>query len=157
QRIAAAEGRVVFQADPGPLRDLGFFVGPMIIADVSSEARIAQEEIFGPVLVLLKAQNLDEALRIANSTQFALTGGLYSRRPARIERVRREFCVGNLYINREITGALVDRHPFGGFKLSGVGTKAGGPDYLLEFLLSRSVTENTMRRGFAPEETSLNT
>ena len=77
---------------------------------------------------------------------YALTGGLYSRSPANIERVRREFLVGNLYINRGITGALVDRQPFGGFKLSGIGTKAGGPDYLLEFLLTRCVTENTMRR-----------
>ena len=84
--------------------------------------------------------------------QYALTGGLYSRSPANIDRVKREFLVGNLYINRGITGALVDRQPFGGFKLSGIGTKAGGPDYLLEFLLTRSITENTMRRGFAPEE-----
>ena len=91
---------------------------------------------------------------IANGTQYALTGGLYSRSPANIERVKREFVVGNLYINRGITGALVDRQPFGGFKLSGIGTKAGGPDYLLEFLLTRSITENTMRRGFAPEDLS---
>ena len=91
---------------------------------------------------------------IANGTQYALTGGLYSRSPVNIDRVKREFMVGNLYINRGITGALVDRHPFGGFKLSGIGTKAGGSDYLLEFLLTRSITENTMRRGFAPEESS---
>ena len=96
--------------------------------------------------------DLDEALAIANGTHYALTGGLYSRSPANIERVKREFRVGNLYINRPITGALVDRQPFGGFKLSGIGTKAGGPDYLKEFLLTRTVTENTMRRGFAPEE-----
>jgi RHH-type transcriptional regulator, proline utilization regulon repressor / proline dehydrogenase / delta 1-pyrroline-5-carboxylate dehydrogenase len=93
-------------------------------------------------------------LKIANSTRYALTGGLYSRSPVHIQRVRREFVVGNLYINRGITGALVDRQPFGGFKLSGIGTKAGGSDYLLEFLFSRSITENTMRRGFAPEDLS---
>jgi RHH-type proline utilization regulon transcriptional repressor/proline dehydrogenase/delta 1-pyrroline-5-carboxylate dehydrogenase len=152
QQIAATEGRVVFHADPGPIAERGYFVGPMIVADVAPGARIAQEEIFGPVLAVLKAGDLDEALRIANGTQYALTGGLYSRSPAHIERVCGEFLVGNLYINRGITGAQVDRQPFGGFKLSGIGTKAGGPDYLLEFLLTRSVTENTMRRGFAPED-----
>ena len=143
---------MVFHGEAGPLADQGYFVGPMIVADVQPRARVAQEEIFGPVLAVLKANDLDDALRIANGTAYALTGGLYSRSPANIERVRREFLVGNLYINRGITGALVDRQPFGGFKLSGIGTKAGGPDYLLEFLLTRCVTENTMRRGFVPEE-----
>ncbi len=152
QRIAASEGRVVFQADPGALASRGFFVGPTIVADVQAGARVAQEEIFGPVLAVLKAADLSDALRIADETPYALTGGLFSRSPANIERVKREFRVGNLYINRSITGALVDRQPFGGFKLSGIGTKAGGPDYLHEFLLTRCVTENTMRRGFAPEE-----
>jgi RHH-type proline utilization regulon transcriptional repressor/proline dehydrogenase/delta 1-pyrroline-5-carboxylate dehydrogenase len=152
QRIAAAEGRVVFHADAGELAEQGYFVGPMIVADVEPGARIAQEEIFGPVLAVLRATDLDHALRIANGTSYALTGGFYSRSPANIARIAREFVVGNLYINRGITGALVDRQPFGGFKLSGIGTKAGGSDYLLEFLLTRCVTENTMRRGFAPEE-----
>jgi RHH-type proline utilization regulon transcriptional repressor/proline dehydrogenase/delta 1-pyrroline-5-carboxylate dehydrogenase len=87
---------------------------------------------------------------IANDTPYALTGGFYSRSPANIGRVRREFRVGNLYINRKCTGALVDRQPFGGFKLSGIGSKAGGPDYLLQFLLPRTITENTLRHGFAP-------
>ena len=151
QRIAATEGRVVLSVDLGPLAARGSYVGPLIVADVRPEARVAQEEIFGPVLAVLRARDLQEALRIANGTPYALTGGLYSRSPAHIDRVKREFRVGNLYINRPITGALVDRQPFGGFKLSGIGTKAGGPDYLLEFLLSRTVTENTMRRGFAPE------
>ena len=104
------------------------------------------------MLAVLKAKDLDDAIRIANGTDYALTGGLYSRSPANIARVTREFVVGNLYINRGITGALVDRQPFGGFKLSGIGTKAGGNEYLHEFLLSRCITENTMRRGFAPEE-----
>jgi RHH-type proline utilization regulon transcriptional repressor/proline dehydrogenase/delta 1-pyrroline-5-carboxylate dehydrogenase len=152
QRIAPTEGRVVFHSEIGPLADQGYFVGPMIVADVQPGARLAQEEIFGPVLAILKANDLDDGLRVANGTPYALTGGLYSRSPAHIERVTREFYVGNLYINRGITGALVDRQPFGGFKLSGIGTKAGGPDYLLEFLLTRCVTENTMRRGFAPED-----
>lgn len=151
KEIGASEGRVVLSVDVGPLADRGNFVGPMIVADVRPEARVAQEEIFGPVLAVLRARDLDEALAIANGTAYALTGGLYSRSPANIARVKREFRVGNLYINRPCTGALVDRQPFGGFKLSGIGTKAGGPDYLLEFLLGRTVTENTMRRGFAPE------
>ena len=140
------------RAIPAALASRGYFVGPTIVADVSPRARVAQEEIFGPVLAVLKATDLSDALRIANGTPYALTGGLYSRSPANIERVKREFRVGNLYINRGITGALVDRQPFGGFKLSGIGTKAGGPDYLLEFLLTRCITENTMRRGFAPDE-----
>ncbi len=152
QGIAASEGRIVYRGEPGPIADQGFFVGPTIVADVAPEARVAQEEIFGPVLAVLKARDLEDALRIANGTQYALTGGLYSRSPANIDKVRRGFRVGNLYINRGITGAAVDRQPFGGFKLSGIGTKAGGPDYLLEFLLTRCITENTMRRGFAPED-----
>ena len=102
----------------------------------------------------MKAKDLDEALDIANSTEYALTGGLFSRSPAHIEQVRREFECGNLYINRSITGAMVDRHPFGGFKMSGIGSKTGGPDYLRQFVEPRAVTENMMRRGFAPETTS---
>jgi RHH-type proline utilization regulon transcriptional repressor/proline dehydrogenase/delta 1-pyrroline-5-carboxylate dehydrogenase len=125
-------------------------VAPHVFADVQLTAAIAQEEIFGPVLAVLHARDLTEALEIANGVPYALTGGLYTRSPASIARVKREFRVGNLYINRKITGALVDRQPFGGFKLSGTGTKAGGPDYLLQFLLPRTITENTMRRGFAP-------
>jgi len=151
---ARREGRVVLDLDVSDLAARGTFVGPLIVADVDPASATAQEEIFGPVLAVLKAKDLTDALAIADSTPYALTGGLYSRSPATIDRVRREFRVGNLYINRTITGALVDRQPFGGFKLSGVGAKAGGPDYLLEFLLTRSITENTMRRGFAPEDLS---
>jgi RHH-type proline utilization regulon transcriptional repressor/proline dehydrogenase/delta 1-pyrroline-5-carboxylate dehydrogenase len=145
---------VILDVDVAALAERGTFVGPLIVADVAPCARTAQEEIFGPVLAVLKARDLDEALAIAGGTSYALTGGLYSRSPATIDRVRREFRVGNLYINRTITGAMVDRQPFGGFKLSGVGAKAGGSEYLLEFLLTRSITENTMRRGFAPEDLS---
>jgi RHH-type proline utilization regulon transcriptional repressor/proline dehydrogenase/delta 1-pyrroline-5-carboxylate dehydrogenase len=125
----------------------------VIFNNVLPHSRLAQEEIFGPVLSVLQAKDLDEAIAIANDTQYGLTGGFYSRSPANIERVKREFQVGNLYINRGITGALVGRQPFGGFKMSGGGTKAGGRDYLLNFLFPRCVTENLMRRGFAPEET----
>lgn len=144
------EASLVYAGDVGALAQEGFFVGAHIFANVAPTAVIAQDEIFGPVLAVLKARDLDEALQIANGTQYALTGGLYSRSPANIQRVRREFRVGNLYINRKITGALVYRQPFGGFKLSGIGSKTGGPDYLLQFLLPRTITENTMRRGFAP-------
>ncbi len=152
RKLAAIEGRVVLDSDASELADRGYFVGPMIVADVPPNSRIAQEEIFGPLLAVVKANDLTEALAIANGTAYALTGGVYSRSPASIDRVRREFRVGNLYINRTITGALVDRQPFGGFKLSGLGSKAGGSEYLLEFLLTRCVTENTMRRGFAPDD-----
>jgi RHH-type proline utilization regulon transcriptional repressor/proline dehydrogenase/delta 1-pyrroline-5-carboxylate dehydrogenase len=152
QELAGTEGRVVARVDVGGLASRGHYVGPLITAEVAPQARVAQEEIFGPVLAVLRASDLDDALRIAHGTDYALTGGLYSRSPAHIERVRREYRIGNLYINRPITGALVDRQPFGGFKLSGIGTKAGGPDYLAEFLLTRTITENTMRRGFAPED-----
>lgn len=151
QRIAETEGRVVARVEVGDLADQGYYVGPWIVADVQPDHRIAQEEVFGPLLAVLRAKDLDDAIQKAHRTEYALTGGLYSRSPVHIERVRREYRVGNLYINRNITGALVDRQPFGGFKLSGIGTKAGGQDYLLEFLLTRTVTENTMRRGFAPE------
>jgi RHH-type proline utilization regulon transcriptional repressor/proline dehydrogenase/delta 1-pyrroline-5-carboxylate dehydrogenase len=152
QGIAATAGQVVLATDVGPLSARGNFVGPQIVAGVRPDARIAREEIFGPVLAVLRARDLDDALAIANGTAYALTGGLYSRSPANIERTKREFRVGNLYVNRPITGALVDRQPFGGFKLSGIGTKAGGSDYLKEFLLTRTITENTLRRGFAPED-----
>jgi RHH-type proline utilization regulon transcriptional repressor/proline dehydrogenase/delta 1-pyrroline-5-carboxylate dehydrogenase len=144
------EARLAYAGDPGFLVSEGTYVGPHIFADVAPTATIAQEEIFGPVLAVMKAKNLDEALTIANGTAYALTGGVYSRSPDNIRRVKREFRVGNLYINRKITGALVGRQPFGGFKLSGVGSKAGGPDYLLQFVVPRAITENTMRRGFAP-------
>ena len=130
----------------------GYYVGPVIFTDVAPDATIAQEEIFGPVLSVIRAGTFDEAIAIANNTDYALTGGLYSRTPSHIERAGREFEVGNLYINRSITGAIVARQPFGGFKLSGVGSKAGGPDYLLQFLEPRTITENVQRQGFAPIE-----
>lgn len=135
-----------------PIPEIGYFVSPTIFTNVSPSAKIAQEEIFGPVLAVIKAKNFDEALEIANGTNFALTGGLYSRTPSHIEKAKADFEVGNLYINRGITGAIVSRQPFGGFKLSGVGSKAGGPDYLLQFLEPRHITENIQRQGFAPIE-----
>jgi RHH-type proline utilization regulon transcriptional repressor/proline dehydrogenase/delta 1-pyrroline-5-carboxylate dehydrogenase len=144
------QGRLAYAGNVGALNDEGYYIAPHVFANVSPEAPLAQDEIFGPVLAVLRCRDLDDALRIANGTPYALTGGLYSRSPEHIARVRREFRVGNLYINRKITGALVDRQPFGGFKMSGIGSKAGGPDYLLQFVLPRTITENTLRRGFAP-------
>jgi RHH-type proline utilization regulon transcriptional repressor/proline dehydrogenase/delta 1-pyrroline-5-carboxylate dehydrogenase len=144
------EGRLVLAVDPGPLAAEGYFIGPHIFSDVPPTARIAQEEIFGPVLAVIRARDLTEALAIANGTDYALTGGIFSRSPASLDRARREFLVGNLYLNRAITGALVHRQPFGGFKMSGIGSKAGGWDYLLQFVVPRTVTEHMVRRGFAP-------
>ncbi|MCB0357149.1 MAG: aldehyde dehydrogenase family protein, partial [Bdellovibrionales bacterium] len=130
----------------------GYFIGPTVFTEVPTDSELAQVEIFGPVLSIIKAKNFTEAIDIVNGTSFGLTGGIYSRSPANIEKAKREIEVGNFYINRGITGALVNRHPFGGFKLSGLGSKTGGPDYLKQFMDPRVVTENTMRRGFAPEE-----
>ena len=149
--IGKKEARLAYFADLTNSGLLGTFVPPAVFADVKPDARIAQEEIFGPVLSVMKAADFDTALKIALDVPFALTGGIYSRSPANIAKAREQFRVGNLYINRGTTGAKVNRQPFGGFKMSGIGSKAGGKDYLLQFLEPRTVTENTLRRGFAPE------
>ena len=152
KNIDAEIGEVIALAvDVTGLAKEGNFVGPHIITGVDPDSALGQDEIFGPVLAVMKAKNLDEALNIANNTRYALTGGVYSRSPATLKRVRNEFQVGNLYLNRDITGAMVQRQPFGGYRMSGIGSKAGGPDYLMQFLVPVNVTENTMRRGFAPE------
>jgi 1-pyrroline-5-carboxylate dehydrogenase len=119
----------------------GYFIEPTIFADVAPNARIAQEEIFGPVLALIKAKDFDEALAIANGTEYGLTGALYSQDREHIERAREEFHVGNLYFNRKCTGALVGAHPFGGFNMSGTDSKAGGRDYLLLFTQAKAISE----------------
>jgi len=128
----------------------GYYVPMAIFSEIRPEHRLAREEIFGPVVAIMRAGDFTTALAIANSTPQALTGSVFSRSPANLERAGREFRVGNLYLNRGCTGALVERQPFGGFRLSGGGTKAGGSDYLLSFMIERVVTENTIRRGFAP-------
>jgi RHH-type proline utilization regulon transcriptional repressor/proline dehydrogenase/delta 1-pyrroline-5-carboxylate dehydrogenase len=125
-------------------------IGPHIFSGIRPEHRLAQEEIFGPVLSVMKARDFDEALQIANGTPYKLTGGVYSRKPSHLQRATREFRVGDLYLNRGITGALVGRQPFGGFGMSGVGSQAGGREYLLQFVEPRVCSENTLRRGFAP-------
>jgi len=121
----------------------GFFFEPTIFADVDPKARIAQEEIFGPFLAVIKAAGFDDALAIANDTEFGLTGAVYSRDGARLDRAADEFFVGNLYLNRKCTGALVGVHPFGGFNMSGTDSKAGGYDYLLLFVQAKSIARHT--------------
>ncbi len=149
---ASRAARVVYRGELGPGTKRGYFAAPVIVADVDPTSKLAQEEIFGPVLAVLRARDFAHALALANGTEYALTGGVYSRSPAHIARARADFDVGNLYVNRKITGALVSRQPFGGHRHSGTGGKAGGRDYLLHFATARTVTENTLRRGFAPED-----
>ena len=148
-KIGSEEARVVAE---GRVTQPGWYVGPTVFGDVAPTARIAQEEIFGPVLAVLKADSFEAALDIANATEYALTGGVYSRSPANLEMARDRFDVGNLYLNRPITGALVHRQPFGGHRFSGAGAKAGGEEYLMQFVISRVISEQTLRRGFAPVE-----
>jgi 1-pyrroline-5-carboxylate dehydrogenase len=122
-------------------KDGGYYIEPTIFAGVDRDARLAQHEIFGPVLSVIRARDFDDAIDIANGTEFGLTGGLYSGDRDRLDRARREFHVGNLYLNRKITGALVGVQPFGGFNLSGSNAKAGGPDYLRLFMEMKSIAE----------------
>jgi RHH-type proline utilization regulon transcriptional repressor/proline dehydrogenase/delta 1-pyrroline-5-carboxylate dehydrogenase len=147
--LGRREGRQLVQ---GAIPDVGYFVGPTVFADIQPHHRLAQEEVFGPVLSVMKADDFGDALRMANSTVYALTGGVYSRSPGNLALAREQFDAGNLYLNRPITGALVGRQPFGGHRLSGVGAKAGGEDYLSQFMVARVISENTLRRGFESAE-----
>jgi len=136
-KVGKNEGRLVAGGGHhGP----GYFIEPTVFADVDPHARIAQEEIFGPVLAVIKAKDFDDALHIANDTEYGLTGALYSKDPERIERAKEEYHVGNLYFNRKCTGALVGVHPFGGFNMSGTDSKAGGSDYLLLFTQAKAIS-----------------
>jgi len=145
------ESKLAFQSTlPAGLAEAGTYVPPTVFTGVSPSDRIAREEVFGPVVAILRAKDLDEAFRIAMDVEYALTGGLFSRSPSALERAQNEYRVGNLYLNRGVTGAIVERHPFGGFGMSGGGTKAGGKGYLENFLFPRVVAENVMRRGFTP-------
>lgn len=137
--IGRREGRLI--AGGGPAPGDGFFLQPTVFAGVDSKARIFQEEIFGPVLAVSRARDFSHALELANDTEYGLTGAVYSRNPEKIRRARTEFFAGNLYINRKCTGAMVGAHPFGGFNMSGTDSKAGGPDYLLQFLQAKSIAE----------------
>jgi 1-pyrroline-5-carboxylate dehydrogenase len=136
------EGRLI--AGGNRIGTIGYFLEPTVIADVAPDATIAQEEIFGPVLAVIKARDYDHALEIANNTEFGLTGAVYTKDESKIERAKNEFFVGNLYINRKCTGALVGGNPFGGFNMSGTDSKAGGRDYLLLFLQAKSISRKIL-------------
>ena len=139
--VGKEEGRVVTGGGAAPAAGEGYYLQPTIIADVPPGARLSQEEVFGPVLAVIKAKNFDDALAIANNTEFGLTGAVYTASAEKVERAKRDFHVGNLYINRKCTGAMVGAHPFGGFNMSGTDSKAGGPDYLPLHMLARTVVE----------------
>jgi RHH-type proline utilization regulon transcriptional repressor/proline dehydrogenase/delta 1-pyrroline-5-carboxylate dehydrogenase len=146
-RTLAAEGGHLVAERDGDLPPHGWFVPPSVAADLPADSPILREEIFGPLLAVERVRDVDEALDRVDGLRYALTGGLFSRNPRTVERVMARTPVGNLYVNRHITGAMVGRQPFGGNRLSGTGTKAGGPDYLLHFVEPRAVTENTVRHG----------
>jgi RHH-type proline utilization regulon transcriptional repressor/proline dehydrogenase/delta 1-pyrroline-5-carboxylate dehydrogenase len=148
QELAGEYGQVILQREDVP--DKGYFVGPTIVDGVEASAPIACEEIFGPVVAVERARDFEHAIELANTSEYALTAGLISRSPTHIRRAAEELEAGNIYINRGIVGAVVGRQPFGGHAMSGFGQKAGGPDYLYQFVEPRVVTENTMRQGFAP-------
>jgi 1-pyrroline-5-carboxylate dehydrogenase len=137
--VGKKEGRLV--TGGGPAGGDGYFIQPTVIADLSPKARIAQEEIFGPVLGVIPARDFDHALEIANDSEFGLTGAVYSKNPKKIEKASEQFHVGNLYLNRKCTGAMVGAHPFGGFNMSGTDSKTGGKDYLLLFLQAKTIAE----------------
>lgn len=137
--VGKKEGRLLAGGEAGSSE--GYFIHPTIIVDVPPDATIAQEEIFGPVLAVIKASDFDDAMGIANNTEYGLTGAVYTDNRSKIDKAKNEFHVGNLYINRQCTGALVGVHPFGGFNMSGTDSKAGGPDHLLLFTQAKTVSE----------------
>jgi 1-pyrroline-5-carboxylate dehydrogenase len=150
--IGKSEGRILNGGGAVETVDKGWYIAPTVIADVAPTARIAQEEIFGPVLAIIKSHSFDEALAIANNTEYGLTGAIYSNSRDHLERAREEFHVGNLYFNRKCTGAMVGAHPFGGFNMSGTDSKAGGPDYLLLFTQAKSIAEKVTHVSAAVDE-----
>jgi len=139
--VGKKDGRLI----TGGARDTkagdGYFIQPTVIADIPAKSRLEQEEVFGPVLAVIKSRNFDHAMEIANGTEFGLTGAVYTKSRDKIDRAVRDFHVGNLYINRKCTGAMVGAHPFGGFNMSGTDSKSGGPDYLYLFTQGKSVAE----------------
>ncbi len=139
--VGKKEGRLIAGGATAP--GDGYFVQPTVIADVDSKARIFQEEIFGPVLAVTKARDFDHALELANDSEYGLTGAVFTKNREKIRKAREQFFVGNLYINRKCTGAMVGAHPFGGFNMSGTDSKAGGPDYLLQFLQAKAIGEKS--------------
>ena len=152
--IGKGEGTVLNGGHAIDKPEGGYYIAPTVIANVAPTARIALEEIFGPVLAVIKSSSFDEALAIANNTEYGLTGAIYSNSPEKLNRARAEFHVGNLYLNRKCTGAMVGAHPFGGFNMSGTDSKAGGPDYLLLFTQAKSIAEKVEHAGPAAEKQS---
>ncbi len=150
--VGKSEGRVLIGGGAIETEGGGYYIAPTVIADVAPEARISLEEIFGPVLAVIKSRGFDDALRIANNTEYGLTGALYTGSREKLERAREEFHVGNLYFNRKCTGAMVGAHPFGGFNMSGTDSKAGGPDYLLLFTQAKSVAEKVGHASEAADQ-----
>ena len=148
------ECKLAWQAQLAPelIASGGYYVPPAVFTGCKVEHTIVREEIFGPVLAIMKAKDLDAAFAMVNASDYALTAGIFSRSPRTLERAQQEIFTGNLYLNRGCTGAIVERHPFGGFKMSGGGTKAGGKEYLENFLFPRLVAENVIRRGFTPPD-----
>jgi len=153
-KIGRSEGRVLNGGDVIETPEGGYYVAPTVIADVSPTARISLEEIFGPVLAVIRSRSFDDALSIANNTEYGLTGAIYSSSQEKLDRAREEFHVGNLYFNRKCTGAMVGAHPFGGFNMSGTDSKAGGPDYLLLFTQAKSIAEKIGQVSQATEKQS---
>jgi RHH-type proline utilization regulon transcriptional repressor/proline dehydrogenase/delta 1-pyrroline-5-carboxylate dehydrogenase len=143
--LASNQGRIAARVEPVPER--GWFCPPTVATDLPPGSPVLEEEIFGPLLAIERVRDVDHACELVDGLPFALTGGLFARDPATVRYVRERSPVGNLYVNREITGAMVGRQPFGGNRLSGTGSKAGGPDYLRHFVEPRAITENTMRHG----------
>jgi 1-pyrroline-5-carboxylate dehydrogenase len=146
--IGKNEGRLLTGGSAITKHGDGYYVAPTVFTDVAPTARLAQEEIFGPLLAVIRSENFDEALAIANNTEYGLTGAIYSNSREKLDRAREEFHVGNLYLNRKCTGAMVGAHPFGGFNMSGTDSKAGGPDYLTLFTQAKSIAE---KRGYASD------
>jgi RHH-type proline utilization regulon transcriptional repressor/proline dehydrogenase/delta 1-pyrroline-5-carboxylate dehydrogenase len=149
--VARRDGRIAAQGEGGAVPTHGWFVSPTLAADLDAASPLLREEVFGPLLTVERVRDLDEAVARVDDLRFALTAGLFSRNPRTVERIAARLPVGNLYVNRAITGAMVARQPFGGNRISGTGTKAGGPDYLLSFVEPRVITENTMRHGLVVE------
>ena len=150
--VGRGEGRLLCGGNALEMPGGGYYIEPTVFADVAPAARIAQEEIFGPVLTVMRAEGFDEALEIANDTEYGLTGAVYSSSREKLDRAAVEFHVGNLYFNRKCTGAMVGAHPFGGFNMSGTDSKAGGPDYLLLFTQAKSIAEKVGHAGAAAEK-----
>jgi 1-pyrroline-5-carboxylate dehydrogenase len=150
--IGKKEGRLLTGGAAVETPEKGYFIAPTVFADVAPDARLAQEEIFGPVLAIIKSHGFNEALAIANNTEYGLTGAIYSNSRDHLDRAAKEFHVGNLYLNRKCTGAMVGAHPFGGFNMSGTDSKAGGPDYLLLFTQGKSIAEKITHVSAAMDE-----